>query len=121
MSPGSLRPDGPECLAEPPAFPLVVDGVFPQGSRGPDDGSSGLVGGLFDNNSADGFLDGLRAGASAGVRLGLLHQVQERSDGRVLVVPSGFVRDQLAERFAGELRSRAAELAIDRVELVVDP
>ena len=51
----------------------------------------------------------------------MLHHVQERCDGRALAVPSGFVRDQLAERFAAELRFRAAELGIDRIELVIDP
>ena len=81
MSPGSLRPDGPECLAEPPAFPLVVDGVFPQGSRGPGNGSSGLAGGPFDDSSGAGFLAWLRAGASVEVRLGLLHPLQEEPDG----------------------------------------
>ena len=44
MSRGSVRLDGSECLAESPAFPLIVDGVFPQGSRGPDNGSGGLAG-----------------------------------------------------------------------------
>ena len=84
-----------------PAGNRTLTGGFKVFRRGPDAGSSRLAGGPFDDSSVDGFLDRLRAGASAGVRFGLLHQAQERSCGRVLVVPGGFVRDSWRSGFPG--------------------
>ncbi len=54
------------------------------------------------------------------VRAALLGRIEERSAGRVLAVPSVFVRDQITNRFARELRDRAVEVGVDRIEQVVD-
>ena len=122
MSPGSLYPSGSACLTTAPARPAVLTVEFPHGSRGPDAPTRpvGVVEPCSHSTTDTGFLDRLRAGSSAMVRHGLLDRIAERDGGSQLVVPNAFVRDQVASRFASELRARAVELGVDRVELVVD-
>jgi hypothetical protein len=58
-------------------------------------------------------LETLRASASPMIRHSLLECASERAGERALVVPSGFVRDQLAHRYQAELAARGMTILVD--------